>query len=395
MSGMAPDEQKTGKGKSRLSPAGIVAALRKSPMANAAASPSPRSPGAVAGRLAAVRASAVGLRPPRNAAVVRLIGAPTIDIAEAKRQMLADSDAAVAEGGDTAALSDVVANPGEDAPAGDALDTANEETFTLETFEALIRTARAAEKTFLLARVTTVDPKDAGRLYFSYYSAYQINKVIFRTQPEEGLLHRMKSRNPLNNMLIVGDVHYFAVTPEEFDRAWASALPEDAGVSSVSLVPGAPIAYEAKFFATDDDFLMRTDIREFFRRNSVAPDDYQLFQLHRRSEHGAYEMAVLGPDGRPVLDGTQPAADGERASRLRTLCGLLDGGSHRSLVGLPTGFLAPLGFWVVMLLATAAVVVVGLLVLPAPTQYFAFGGLAAFFVVVLLFFVDWTDGRSA
>ncbi|KAI8621350.1 hypothetical protein BC830DRAFT_1039243, partial [Chytriomyces sp. MP71] len=61
---------------------------------------------------------------------------------------------------------------------------------------------------FLLARVVTVDPQEETRFYYSY-SAHHINKVLFRTQPEEGLLHRMKAKNPLNNMVIIGDVHYY------------------------------------------------------------------------------------------------------------------------------------------------------------------------------------------
>ncbi len=42
-----------------------------------------------------------------------------------------------------------------------------------------------------------MDDKDDqdSRLYFNYYAAHHINKVLFRTQPEEGLLHRMKAKN--------------------------------------------------------------------------------------------------------------------------------------------------------------------------------------------------------
>ena len=48
---------------------------------------------------------------------------------------------------------------------------------------------------FVIARVQTVDPDDETRFYFSYYAAHHINKVLFRTQPEEGLLHRMRAKN--------------------------------------------------------------------------------------------------------------------------------------------------------------------------------------------------------
>ncbi|KAI8817110.1 uncharacterized protein EV422DRAFT_542466 [Fimicolochytrium jonesii] len=94
----------------------------------------------------------------------------------------------------------------------DVLEAENEDPFTLEGFDSLIQMHIEKEKDFIIARVTTVDPNDETRLYYSYYAAHHINKVLFRTQPEEGLLHRMKAKNPLNNMTIVGDVHYYVVS---------------------------------------------------------------------------------------------------------------------------------------------------------------------------------------
>ncbi|KNE66233.1 hypothetical protein AMAG_10472 [Allomyces macrogynus ATCC 38327] len=58
-------------------------------------------------------------------------------------------------------------------------------------------------------------PNDETKFYYSYYAAHHINKVLFRTQPEEGLLHRMKAKNPLNNMTIVGDVSYYRISPSQ------------------------------------------------------------------------------------------------------------------------------------------------------------------------------------
>ncbi|KAG0328080.1 hypothetical protein BGZ99_006253 [Dissophora globulifera] len=75
------------------------------------------------------------------------------------------------------------------------LDAMDEDPFTLDSFENLMRTHASKGKDFILARVTTQDPTDETKLYHSYYGAHQINKVLFRTQPEEGLLHRMKARN--------------------------------------------------------------------------------------------------------------------------------------------------------------------------------------------------------
>ncbi|KAG0225925.1 hypothetical protein BGW41_004458 [Actinomortierella wolfii] len=100
----------------------------------------------------------------------------------------------------------------------DHLDAMDEDPFTLESFESLMRTHASRGKDFILARVTTQDPVDAEKRYHSYYGAHQINKVLFRTQPEEGLLHRMKARNPLNNMLIVGDVHYYSISAEQVNK---------------------------------------------------------------------------------------------------------------------------------------------------------------------------------
>lgn len=75
------------------------------------------------------------------------------------------------------------------------LDAQDEDPFTLDSFENLMRLHAAKGKDFILARVTTQDPNDETKHYHSYYSAHQINKVLFRTQPDEGLLHRMKAKN--------------------------------------------------------------------------------------------------------------------------------------------------------------------------------------------------------
>ncbi|PJF19869.1 hypothetical protein PSACC_00319 [Paramicrosporidium saccamoebae] len=380
----------------------------------------------------------------KNTGLIRLLGAPIIDLAEAKKIAL-EEDAHE----DTMKSMDQVdsSQTNHDSDA-EYLDAANEETFTLETFESLIRVARVSGKSFLLARVTTVDPNNLTKLYFSYYAAHHINRVIFRTQPEEGLLHRMKSRNPLNNMLIVGDVHYFAVTVEEFDRAWAerqmrreqqdvlrssvghseldtvarcssfshrrsmsesmqlgnqstSSLPEvtQTGPTVLDLsqldddTSPVPVIYEASFFGTDDDFLMRADIRDFFKVNSVNPDDYQLFQLHRRSDL-PYDLTVLGPDGRPLARGTQQTAQRQRFE-MRNAWGLLDDSEHRSMIcGLRLGYLSPMGFWLTMLVLTATTVFLSLVFIPSPFHYFAFAGIVLLFAVVLLVFVNWDDNRD-
>lgn len=105
----------------------------------------------------------------------------------------------------------------------DEFDAANEESFTLESFANLIANAHVASKSFILARVTTADPQDTQKLYYSYYDAQHINKVLFRTQPEASLLHRMRARNPLNNMPVLGDVEYYIISPESVRDAHRQA----------------------------------------------------------------------------------------------------------------------------------------------------------------------------
>ncbi|CAG8777298.1 17137_t:CDS:2, partial [Racocetra persica] len=80
------------------------------------------------------------------------------------------------------------------------LDATTEDPFTLETFETLIHQHYEKDKDFILARVTTADPSDDSKTYNSYYSAHQINKVLFRTQPDQGLLHRMKAKNVVESV---------------------------------------------------------------------------------------------------------------------------------------------------------------------------------------------------
>ena len=102
-----------------------------------------------------------------------------------------------------------------------------EDPFTLEPFNSLIEMHLEKGKDFILARVTTADAQDENRFYYSYYPAHQINKILFRTQLDLGLLHRMKAKNPLNNMPIVGDVHYYIIRRAESPQVVATPNAED------------------------------------------------------------------------------------------------------------------------------------------------------------------------
>ncbi|KXS12860.1 hypothetical protein M427DRAFT_71792 [Gonapodya prolifera JEL478] len=158
-------------------------------------------------------ASSDAARPIADAAqtahFIKLVGAPSPNLPD---QFVVPSPSRVVKG-----------------PVVDVLDASSDEPFTLEPFEALIRAHAMAGKEFILARVTTVDPSDESRSYYSYYNAHFINKVLFRTQPEAGLLHRMRARNPLTNTVIVGDVHYFSITPESVLATLALATQSHAG----------------------------------------------------------------------------------------------------------------------------------------------------------------------
>lgn len=81
------------------------------------------------------------------------------------------------------------------------IDASDEDPFTIESFENLIQLHTEKGKDFIIARVATVEANSledltgSEHLYYSFYAAHHINKVLFRTQPSEGLLHRMKAKN--------------------------------------------------------------------------------------------------------------------------------------------------------------------------------------------------------
>jgi hypothetical protein len=104
-------------------------------------------------------------------------------------------------------------------PELDTVDANVPETFTLEEFRKIITDFRRAGKDFIIARVTTPDPYRQDVLYNYYYAASEVNKLLFKYESERRLLHRMKVRNPLNNMYIIGQVYYYKITVYEVDRA--------------------------------------------------------------------------------------------------------------------------------------------------------------------------------
>ncbi|KAI3631025.1 hypothetical protein MIR68_010515 [Amoeboaphelidium protococcarum] len=287
----------------------------------------------------------------------------------------------------------------------DDVDAGNEDPFSLESFEGLINAHHKAGKDFLIARVITMTPQTydtltnaenytisadgsktfiknqqelSGQVYKSYYAAHQINRSLFRTQPEEGLLHRMKAKNPMNNLNIVGDVHYFVVKCPQNQQAQSGSMTrvntaadplnasgngianaETASITSSSSMPNlnsetaidgdlkrnsssaslnltmdtatttdkvrsdsqntlvnADInvqdnaqtqEYTAQFYATDDDFLMRRHIREYFKQNAMSPEDVFLFTLFGSQQQNLSTQSG-GGNGPLVSDPTNPNA---------------------------------------------------------------------------------------
>jgi hypothetical protein len=83
----------------------------------------------------------------------------------------------------------------------DSLCTEYEDSFTLETFRESILAYSQQGKQFIIARVQTYDPKQPNKTFYSYYNAYNLNKILFQTQVylEKRLIHRLHVLNPLTN----------------------------------------------------------------------------------------------------------------------------------------------------------------------------------------------------
>ena len=392
----------------------------------------------------------------KGLSLVRLLNAPRIEVCTTEPEQ-AQSEVRIVVKNDMDAI---------------MFDASEEDTFTLDSFETLIHTYRPLSKAFLLARVITVDPSQPEHLYYSYYSAHHLNKVLFRTEPEKGLLHRMKSRNPLNNLVISGDVHYFAVQPDAVDRALVRfeaemerrmivksfkdsngpalipiirsqkhhrstsdpteykvvrgnakdlagnvfqqstqsllegskvipALPKDN-----SLVrPNIPIVYEAVYFASDEDFLRTKEVREYFRANSLRPEDHMLFPLFRNIHSGANNppVYVIGPDGQPIRartgpntyddqdeDGVQGTGRIPRTGRgWRNAFGLINLHPGLSISATRTGVIPMQSvFYLVFFYGLGAFVIINFLI-PEEFLYLGIFFAILFFLLIFVFLVEW------
>mmetsp|Transcript_10189 Transcript_10189/g.16691 ORF Transcript_10189/g.16691 Transcript_10189/m.16691 type:complete len:522 (+) Transcript_10189:160-1725(+) len=127
----------------------------------------------------------------------------------------------------------------------------SEESFTLETFGSLIHSHWRVGKSFIVAQVATRDKDLSSKLRYSYYSAWHINKLLFKhlsgTDGFPELCHRYSRRpippvlNPLTNSEIVGEVSYFQVIlPPEFSDTIEPSLTDASDTTSLpTLTPTA------------------------------------------------------------------------------------------------------------------------------------------------------------
>jgi len=64
----------------------------------------------------------------------------------------------------------------------DSVQADYEDSFSLESFADTIAAYRKQEKQFIIARIQTYDPKMPEKAFYSYYDAFQLNKILFQTQ---------------------------------------------------------------------------------------------------------------------------------------------------------------------------------------------------------------------
>lgn len=297
--------------------------------------------------------------------------------------------------------------PSADSPKLDEIDANAHETFTLEEMRVLIMNYRKKNKDFIIARVTTPDPDNNSVFYNFYYAAAEINRILFRYEPSRRLLHRMKVKNPLNNMFIIGQVFYYKITPHDVDKAIVNYLlnhgkeadksrkafsaifrnrhdgskgekkpaSKDSmdlneksemlekleGKSSKEIIEEISkgvievpekldttrkIKYCAKYFASDDDFLVKQEIRDYFKRNAIEPQDDFLYDLDRTQNDF---MALIDEDSQ---EEDEDVGDWRRvlsahislALSMLFVCLLLGGGPGIALIFLPLAFIIFLSF---------------------------------------------------
>lgn len=217
----------------------------------------------------------------------------------------------------------------------------------------------------------------------------------------------MKVKNPLNNMYIIGQVFYYKISIKEVDKAIInyffncreeklksrkafSAIFrkkhdfienqkkkkskdsmdfEEQGSRNQAIEEKSPheiidqiitgkleipqnissdkkIKYSAKYFASDDDFLIKQEVRDYFKRNAYEPNDEFLYELDRTQndflalldEDSAEEEEEVS-DWRRVL-----SAHISLALSMLFICLIMGGGPGVALIFLPLAIIIFLSF---------------------------------------------------
>ncbi|AFM98778.1 hypothetical protein EHEL_080760 [Encephalitozoon hellem ATCC 50504] len=153
-----------------------------------------------------------------------------------------------------------------------SLDTETVEVFTLEKFKNLIVSHMKEGRDFIIAEVTTRDPLTES-VFRSYYSAIELNRILFCVEGNNNFLYRVSAKNPINNLRITGKVFYYKITPEALSSI---AKPRHLGERTCS----NEVVIKAEYFANDEDLLFDPSIRRYFAKNLVE-EGYFIHRLEQ------------------------------------------------------------------------------------------------------------------
>ncbi|KAF7698609.1 hypothetical protein CDIK_1394 [Cucumispora dikerogammari] len=176
------------------------------------------------------------------------------------------------------------------------IDADLQETFSLCSFRHLMIEKFRQKKDFLIARVASItecilDGTKTKHTSFFFFCANALNKYLFKYEAERRLLHRMRVRNPVNNVFILGKVEYFKVNyslslfielqskPDVFDGSVDSSdyfQSHKHKTTEEMLIKGTR-------FATDEDFLIKPETRQFFKQNCDLENEEFLFKFSREN----------------------------------------------------------------------------------------------------------------
>ncbi|OMJ12728.1 hypothetical protein AYI70_g8938, partial [Smittium culicis] len=92
------------------------------------------------------------------------------------------------------------------------INAEEEDPFSFHKWTDLVDLHALCKKTFIIARVLTVDDRDPTHYFFSYYPAQYFNKILFRYDYEKKKIYRMSARNPIDSRLLIGSIEYFTIS---------------------------------------------------------------------------------------------------------------------------------------------------------------------------------------